>query len=269
MQIALGLVMALYMLSAPDSDGVAKTALNKPHLVPPFSQANDIEDLLPGSANSETALTEAIAQSGFTPVQVAAYGKAPLFTFITGTPEPLYAKVVQSGKDQPIQLALATLLPNDYTVLVANEFRDTRVDWEASENLDETLETLRANRSGLGIVMDTNLKVVRVVSEKEAVKVYVDPKPIQWELRTEDVRLDKALRRWAKEAGYALRWDADRYVIIGADSTFTGNFESAVEQVLETPGIKNSAYPLEACVYSNEPPLIRITRMGDQTAECK
>nr|WP_291740492.1 TcpQ domain-containing protein [Limnobacter sp. UBA1615] len=57
--------------------------------------------------------------------------------------------------------------------------------------------------------------------------------------------------------------------MIAAGTTFSGTFEYAVEQVLETPGIKNSEYPLEACVYNNEPPLLRITRLGDQKEECR
>ncbi|WP_370263151.1 TcpQ domain-containing protein [Limnobacter sp.] len=90
----------------------------------------------------------------------------------------------------------------------------------------------------------------------------------QWDLRLDDVRLDKALGRWAKEAGYSFRWDADRYVLIGAASTFEGTLPQAVQQVLETPGILYSEYPLEACIYANSPPLLRITRLGDQVREC-
>lgn len=105
--------------------------------------------------------------------------------------------------------------------------------------------------------------------KKEQARLVVTPRAIQWELKVEDGRLDKAIRRWAKEAGYTFRWDADRYVLIAAGTTFSGTFEHAIEQVLETPGIKNSEYPLEACVYNNEPPLLRITRLGDQKEECR
>ncbi|HEY1059468.1 MAG TPA: TcpQ domain-containing protein [Limnobacter sp.] len=92
---------------------------------------------------------------------------------------------------------------------------------------------------------------------------------MRWELRLDDLRLDRALARWAKQAGYSFRWDADRYLLIGAPSVFDGNFTDAIEQVLETPGIANSEYPLEACVYANNPPLLRITRLGDQARECQ
>lgn len=125
-------------------------------------------------------------------------------------------------------------------------------------------------------IVDLPPKVVKEAEQLAALpmkqsnaQLVVTPRAIQWELRVEDGRLDKAIRRWAKEAGYTFRWDADRYVLIAAGTTFSGTFERAVEQVLETPGIKNSEYPLEACVYNNEPPLIRITRLGDQKEECR
>ena len=125
-------------------------------------------------------------------------------------------------------------------------------------------------------IVDLPPKVIREAEQlaalpvkQESARLVVTPRAIQWELRVEDGRLDKAIRRWAKEAGYTFRWDADRYVLIAAGTTFSGTFEYAVEQVLETPGIKNSEYPLEACVYNNEPPLLRITRLGDQKEECR
>ncbi|MCY3245750.1 hypothetical protein ECE01_17375, partial [Acinetobacter baumannii] len=72
-----------------------------------------------------------------------------------------------------------------------------------------------------------------------------------------------------KTAGYSFRWDADRYLLIAAPTVFEGEFVFAVQQVLESPGILYSEYPLEACVYANNPPLLRITRLGDQTQECR
>lgn len=90
-----------------------------------------------------------------------------------------------------------------------------------------------------------------------------------WTLKLEDVRIDKAMKRWAKEAGYSFRWDADRYVLIAAPTEFQGDFVDAVKQALETPGIAYSEYPLEACIYQNIPPLLRVTRLGDQAQECQ
>lgn len=146
----------------------------------------------------------------------------------------------------------------------------------ATSNKTSNIQLAMKTPSSDVFVVDLPPKVIREAEQlaalpvkQENARLVVTPRAIQWELRVEDGRLDKAIRRWAKEAGYTFRWDADRYVMIAAGTTFSGTFEYAVEQVLETPGIKNSEYPLEACVYNNEPPLLRITRLGDQKEECR
>lgn len=146
----------------------------------------------------------------------------------------------------------------------------------ATSNKTSNIQLAMQAPSSDVFIADLPPKVIREAEQlaalpvkQESARLVVTPRAIQWELRVEDGRLDKAIRRWAKEAGYTFRWDADRYVMIAAGTTFSGTFEYAVEQVLETPGIKNSEYPLEACVYNNEPPLLRITRLGDQKEECR
>lgn len=90
-----------------------------------------------------------------------------------------------------------------------------------------------------------------------------------WDLRIDDERIDVALMRWSSILGYGFRWDADRYFPIVAPTAFQGTYEEALTRLLMSPGILNSSYPLEACIYANDPPLVRITRMGDQTQECR
>jgi hypothetical protein len=89
-----------------------------------------------------------------------------------------------------------------------------------------------------------------------------------WEVRTQDVTLEKTLERWAAAAGYRLRWDAARNFLIAAPDRYEGSFESALLAVLGSPGIRHSDYPLEACIYANKPPLVRVTRQGEQAPEC-
>ena len=90
----------------------------------------------------------------------------------------------------------------------------------------------------------------------------------RWELKLQDVTLNKAFARWAQEAGYRVRWDARKHVVIGGPETFDLPFEQAVTAALSTPGIQASEYPLDVCFYPNNPPLARITRRGEQDKEC-
>ncbi|MDL5034353.1 TcpQ domain-containing protein [Pelomonas sp. APW6] len=89
-----------------------------------------------------------------------------------------------------------------------------------------------------------------------------------WEVLASDVLLMKTFQRWAKDAGYTLRWDAEKNFLVSGPNTWTGSFEYAVFKTLMTPGIRYSDYPLEACVYPNKPLLMRVTRKGEQARDC-
>lgn len=90
-----------------------------------------------------------------------------------------------------------------------------------------------------------------------------------WTVETRDVNLANTFQRWAASAGWKVRWDAAKHVMLEAPDSFTGSFEDAVAAQLSSPGIAMSGYPLEVCFYPNTPPLARITRKGDQLKECK
>lgn len=88
-----------------------------------------------------------------------------------------------------------------------------------------------------------------------------------WAILPSDGRLAVTLERWAKAAGMKLIWDAKQHVMLSSADTFQGTFVDALERVLSSPAIRRSAYPLEACIYPNNPALVRVTQLGEQT-EC-
>jgi hypothetical protein len=89
-----------------------------------------------------------------------------------------------------------------------------------------------------------------------------------WHVLTQDITLARTLERWGAQAGYRVKWDAQRNFLIGAPDSVEGTFETALKAVLDSAGIRQSDYPLEACIYANTPPLVRITRQGEQALEC-
>ncbi len=89
-----------------------------------------------------------------------------------------------------------------------------------------------------------------------------------WSVLTQDITLARTLERWGAQAGYRVKWDAQRNFLIGAPDSVEGTFEMALKAILNSAGIRQSDYPLEACIYANTPPLVRITRQGDQAREC-
>jgi hypothetical protein len=96
-----------------------------------------------------------------------------------------------------------------------------------------------------------------------------DPGATRWSVLVQDITLARTLERWAAQAGYRLKWDAQRNFLIGAPDSVEGDFETALKKLLDSAGIRQSDYPLEACIYANTPPLVRITRQGEQARECE
>ena len=92
---------------------------------------------------------------------------------------------------------------------------------------------------------------------------------MHWRVLVQDITLERTLQRWSVQAGVRVKWDAQRNFLIGAPDTIEGTFETALKTVLNSAGIRQSDYPLEACIYANDPPLVRITRQGEQSRECE
>ena len=109
---------------------------------------------------------------------------------------------------------------------------------------------------------------VAAASAPESIAQTLPAVAIRWDVKTSDITLYRTLERWASAAGYKLKWDASRNFLIGAPDVYSGSFESALQTVLSSAGIRLSDYPLEACIYANTPPLVRITRQGEQAREC-
>ena len=95
-----------------------------------------------------------------------------------------------------------------------------------------------------------------------------DPATAHWSVLVQDITLARTLERWGAQAGYRVKWDAQRNFLIGAPDSVDGTFETALKAILNSAGIRQSDYPLEACIYANTPPLVRITRQGEQAREC-
>ena len=95
-----------------------------------------------------------------------------------------------------------------------------------------------------------------------------EPGSSHWNVLVQDITLAHTLERWGAQAGYRVKWDAQRNFLIGAPDSVEGTFETALKAILNSAGIRQSDYPLEACIYANTPPLVRITRQGEQAREC-
>jgi hypothetical protein len=91
----------------------------------------------------------------------------------------------------------------------------------------------------------------------------VDPQNA-WTIFATDGRLATTFERWAGVAGMKLLWDAQQHVMLSTSDSYFGTFKQALERVLSSPAIRQSEHPLEACIYQNNPQILRITRLGEQ-----
>ena len=132
-----------------------------------------------------------------------------------------------------------------------------------AEPPETTPEPLRSGANGLPVV-----PFGVATAARRGVDADSTASPSRWDVRTQDITLARTLERWSAQAGYRLKWDAQRNFLIGAPDTYEGSFEGALRTVLDSAGIRESDYPLEACIYANTPPLVRITRQGEQAREC-
>jgi hypothetical protein len=84
-----------------------------------------------------------------------------------------------------------------------------------------------------------------------------------WRIEPTDGRLANSFDRWARADGMRLVWDARQHIAISAGDSFEGTLQDALKRVLSSPAIRNT-YPLEVCFYPNNPPVMRVTELGEQ-----
>jgi hypothetical protein len=240
-------------------------------------------------ASAPAATAVGLVASAATAGSVTGYVKVP--GWATRAPE---LDAVPGGNDSvPFGDAIFRLLPEGHPSVSLDSTDDilrAPVRWPSGVSRAEALEQIAVNQ-GLNITFTGTkpgakllvTKAEQVAPPAAAVAVaavvvaaQAPPRSIApplgakaFEVRLADIRLSTAMARWAVESGVRIRWDADKHVLIGAPETFMArSVLDAVSQALSTPGIRNSEYPLEACEYPNQPPLIRITRQGDQAKDC-
>jgi hypothetical protein len=184
--------------------------------------------------------------------------------------------VQAAARAMPLALALNVLRPASepaVPVMIRGVQGEILVSWPEGANRRQILNEMATKNSLLMRRTANQLVVIAAASIVPSGVVANAPAAAlekrKFEVRLQDVRLHVAMQRWAADTGVRLRWDADRHVLISAPMVFEATDAlQAVGMALSTPGIANSAYPLEVCEYPNVPVLLRITRQGEQGKDC-
>jgi len=85
-----------------------------------------------------------------------------------------------------------------------------------------------------------------------------------WNVEFLDSTIRLCLKRWAKDAGWQLVWDAKRDFIIDAEVSFYGTFEQALGSMVQS--LSDSEYPLQARL-NTETKVVRIQRLAPSQAK--
>jgi len=84
-----------------------------------------------------------------------------------------------------------------------------------------------------------------------------------WNVEMNDSTVRLCLRRWAKDAGWQLVWDAKRDFVIDAEVSFYGTFEQALGSMMQS--LSDSEYPLQARI-NPDTKVVRIQRLAPSQA---
>lgn len=232
--------------------------------VPVLAKAELIDNrkkpALPTAVERSRAVTMGGNSDESNPMENVKFGYMPVFT--REVDEYLHGSVKGFGNGVGVGFAVRQILP-EYEVVVEVDDQ-IPVSWSGGMSRLEVLNSMKVDNQDVALVVYALERKVFITERFKVQRLLDRPVNREWTVLVSDAKLSTSLKRWAKEAGYTFKWDADRHVLVGATTSFFGSFEDVLGRVLNTPGIKNSEYPLEACIYANTPPLVRITRLGDQ-----
>lgn len=233
----------------------------------------------------------ASAQRGVTPVVASGSVTGDFLSGSWMTPVPL------AGTDVSVVDAIVRLLPPGAPAIEIEgpgNLSDLKVSWEAGTRRNQVVMDIARKHSLLMKLSGRTLTIEPVavprVPARPAVAqaglarptaalggAHVAAPPVAppvkalmpFDVRLSDIKLGTAFNRWALDAGVRIRWDANKHVLVGAPMTYMkGDILDAVADALDSPGIRNSDYPLEVCEYPNVPRLLRVTRKGEQAKDC-
>jgi hypothetical protein len=106
--------------------------------------------------------------------------------------------------------------------------------------------------------MPTNRSVAAVVLDQQPTPVKAPPDTAQqartYTLKTSDVTVRLALKRWMKEANMQLAYEAAEEFNVSVEGSYTGTIPEVMFKLMTS--LKQSKYPLRTCEYDNRVVLV-------------
>lgn len=169
---------------------------------------------------------------------------------VIGTPVATI-NVTRAGADEPLAVALRTIVPRDYKVVIGAGINESlRTSWPASQPWPASLGTA---------LHPLHLRAV-IAHDSQEVLVQVAPRvndeaPRPWAVLTGDGTVRRALTRWMSAAGLMLTWEPSGPVPVRADWSHFGTLDEALAAL--ATDLASSEQPLCVRRYANG--VVRVT----------
>lgn len=166
------------------------------------------------------------------------------------------------GHDLTLVEALGQLMPRDYSIRTFGTSDARKYSWRGGKDWVSILKEMTIDEPGLQIEVDHAEKLVVIRGNTIMTETATGGSKL-WEIRTSDVMISRALRRWGEEGGYQVIWESPKDFPIMATASFSGKFEDALRAVVES--LANTDSPVMATYYINN--VVHIVRYTGQTAD--
>lgn len=187
---------------------------------------------------------------------------------VIGTPEKKLPAKDGFGRDLSLTEALGQLVPRDYALRVYGVADNQKFNWRGGGDWVSTLRDMTTDMPGMVVEVNHAERIVQIMANT---LVTANAKSNgdgsggskNWEIRTSDTTISRALRRWGEESGYQVIWESPKDFPVMASAAFSGSFHDALKAVIES--LSKTDSPMQATYYVNG--VVHITRYNGQSAD--
>lgn len=161
----------------------------------------------------------------------------PVAKDVRGTQAPLMQEVTSQGRDEPLALALASIVPSGYRFDLLDGIDPmTPISWVEGDNWRNTLDTALTPLGYIAAVNDRMITIGAKSGRDVRLEKYEDIIPVPtntvW-TALQGARLRDVLAQWGQQAGVLVDIDLEGELMLPEDIAFNGDFNSAVRELMD------------------------------------
>lgn len=162
----------------------------------------------------------------------------PVAKDVRGTSAPLMQEVTTRGQNEPLALAMASIVPSGYRFDLRDGINPmTPISWQEGSSWRETL-AMALTPIGYTVDVDDRLIIIGTQSgtdvrlDKFEDKETLEPTQPVW-TALQGARLRDVLRQWGQQAGIKVAIDLDGEYLLDEDIAYEGELSQAVAKLMD------------------------------------